>query len=117
MLYTNSLNDIRDCNLFIVTVPTPIYKNKKPDLSHLKDVCSKISKIIKKKDIIIFESTVYPGVTNNFCIPILEKYSNLKEGVDFWWIQSERVNPGDKRHTLRMINKILAYPHSFKNPR
>ena len=83
VLYSNSLNDLKDCNLFIVTVPTPIYKNKKPDLSHLKDVCYKISKIINKKDIIVFESTVYPGLTNNFCIPILEKLSKLKEGVDF----------------------------------
>ena len=115
MLYSNSLNDIRDCNLFIVTVPTPIYKNKKPDLSHLKDVCYKISKIIKKKDIIVFESTVFPGLTNNFCIPILEKSTKFKEGVDFFVGYSpERVNPGDKKHTLRMINKILAYPHSFK---
>ena len=115
ILYSNSLNDLRDCNLFIVTVPTPIYKNKKPDLSHLKDVCYKISKVINKKNIIIFESTVYPGLTNNFCIPILEKSSKLKEGADFFVGYSpERVNPGDKRHTLKMINKILAYPHSFK---
>ena len=83
VLYSNSLNDLKDCNLFIVTVPTPIYKNKKPDLSHLKDVCYKISKIINKKDIIVFESTVYPGLTNNFCIPILEKLSKLKEGGIF----------------------------------
>ena len=114
-MYSNSLNDIVDCNLFIVTVPTPIYKNKKPDLSHLKDVCLKISKIIKKTNIIIFESTVYPGLTNSFCIPILEKVSKLKEGKDFFVGYSpERVNPGDKRHDLKRINKILAYPHSYK---
>jgi len=115
ILYSNSLNDIKNCNLFIVTVPTPIYKNKRPDLSHLKDVCLKISKIIKKTNIIIFESTVYPGLTNNFCIPILEKVSKLKEGKDFFVGYSpERVNPGDKRHDLKRVNKILAYPHSYK---
>ena len=113
--YSNSVNDIKDCNLFIVTVPTPIYKNKKPNLSHLKDVCSNISKIIKKKDIIIFESTVYPGLTNNFCIPILEKASKFKEGKDFFVGYSpERVNPGDKQHDLKNINKIFAYPYKFK---
>ncbi len=115
ILYSNSLNDIKNCNLFIVTVPTPIYKNKRPDLSHLKDVCLKISKIIKKTNIIIFESTVYPGLTNNFCIPILEKVSKLQEGKDFFVGYSpERVNPGDKRHDLKRVNKILAYPHSYK---
>ena len=115
ILYSNSINDLVDCNLFIVTVPTPIYKNKKPDLSHLKDVCLKLSKIMKKTNIIIFESTVYPGLTNNFCIPILEKMSKLKEGKDFFVGYSpERVNPGDKRHDLKRINKILAYPHSYK---
>ena len=115
ILYSNLLKDIKNCNLFIVTVPTPIYKNKKPDLSHLKDVCYKISKIIKKKDIIVFESTVYPGLTNNFCIPIIEKSSKLKEGIDFFVGYSpERVNPGDKKHNLKMIHKIRAYPHSFK---
>ncbi len=115
ILYSNKLNEVRGCDLFIITVPTPIYKNKKPDLSHLKDVCHKISKIIKKKNIIIFESTVYPGLTNNFCIPILEKSSKLKEGLDFFVGYSpERVNPGDKKHTLKMINKILAYPYSYK---
>ena len=113
--YSNSLSDLRGCNLFIVTVPTPIYRNKKPDLSHLKDVCLKISKIINKKTIIVFESTVYPGLTNNFSIPVLEKVSKLKEGKDFFVGYSpERVNPGDKNHNLKNINKILAYPHSYK---
>ena len=72
ILYSSSLKDIKNCKIFIITVPTPIYKNKKPNLTHLKDVCSKISKIINKKDVIVFESTVYPGLTNNVCIPILE---------------------------------------------
>jgi len=112
--FTDSIDLIKNSNLFIITVPTPINKKKQPDLTHLKDVCNKLSKIIKKKDIIIFESTVYPGLTNDFCIPLIEKNNNLKEGVDFYVGYSpERVNPGDKNHTLKNINKILAYPHNY----
>jgi UDP-N-acetyl-D-galactosamine dehydrogenase len=100
--------------LYIVSVPTPILKNKKPDLKHLKDVCINLSKILKKKDIIIFESTVYPGLTNDYCIPVLEKYNKFIEGIDFFVGYSpERVNPGDKKHSLKNINKILAYPHHY----
>jgi len=112
--YTNSLEAIKNYNLFIVTVPTPILKNKSPDLKHLKDVCSNLSKIIKKNDIIIFESTVYPGLTNDYCVPLLEKKNSWKEGLDFFVGYSpERVNPGDKNHDLSKINKILAYPHTY----
>lgn len=112
--YTNKLKKITKCNLFIVTVPTPIFSNKKPNLKHLNDVCKKISKVLKRKDIIIFESTVYPGITNDFCTKILEKRSKFVEGKDFFVGYSpERVNPGDKNHGLKNINKILAYPHSF----
>ena len=112
--FTDSIDLIKNSNLFIITVPTPINKKKQPNLTHLKDVCNKISTIIKKKDIIIFESTVYPGLTNDFCIPLIEKNNNLKEGVDFYVGYSpERVNPGDKNHTLKNINKILAYPHNY----
>jgi len=113
--YTNSLKLLKNSNLFIVTVPTPIHKNKNPDLRHLKDVCEKLSKILKHNDIIIFESTVYPGVTNDYCILLLEKKSNLKEGKDFFVGYSpERVNPGDQTRSLNKINKILAYPHSYQ---
>ncbi|MDA9133973.1 nucleotide sugar dehydrogenase [Candidatus Pelagibacter ubique] len=113
--FTNSIDLIKKSNLFIISVPTPINKKKQPDLTHLKDVCNKLSKIIKKKDIIIFESTVYPGLTNDFCIPLIEKKNNFKEGVDFYVGYSpERVNPGDKNHTLKNINKILAYPHNYR---
>ena len=95
--FSNLIEDVMNSNIYIVTVPTPIYQNKKPDLSHLKDVCLNLSKIIKKDDIIIFESTVYPGLTNDYCIPILEKSNKLKEGEDFFVGYSpERVNPGDK---------------------
>jgi UDP-N-acetyl-D-galactosamine dehydrogenase len=112
--YTTIVDKVKSCNLFIVTVPTPVFPNKKPNLGHLKDVCLKISKILKKKDIIIFESTVYPGLTNDFCIKILEKKSKLIEGKDFFVGYSpERVNPGDKKHSLKNINKILAYPHHY----
>jgi len=112
--FTNELKKISTCNLFIVTVPTPIFLNKKPNLKHLNDVCNKISKVLKKKDIIIFESTVYPGITNDFCTKILEKKSKFSEGKDFFVGYSpERVNPGDKKHGLKNINKILAYPHSY----
>jgi len=113
--YTNSIKSLKKSNLFIVTVPTPIHKNKKPDLRYIEDVCKKLSKIIKLNDIIIFESTVYPGLTNDFCIPLLEKNNNLKEGRDFFVGYSpERVNPGDKDHILKKINKVLAYPHKYK---
>ena len=106
--FTTDINYLKDTNVYIITVPTPINKKKQPDLNHLKDVCNKLSKIIKKNDIIIFESTVYPGLTNDFCIPLIEKNNNLKEGVDFYVGYSpERVNPGDNNHTLKNINKIL----------
>ena len=112
--YTNSLEKIKNSNLYIVTVPTPILRNKTPDLKHLKDVCNILSKVIKKNDIIIFESTVYPGLTNDYCVPLLEKKNLWKEGLDFFVGYSpERVNPGDKNHDLNKINKILAYPHTY----
>lgn len=114
VFFTNSKNKIKNYNLFIVAVPTPIYENKKPNLSYLKNVCNTISKILKRKDIVIFESTVYPSVTDEFCIPILENKSKLKHGLDFFVGYSpERVNPGDNKHGLKKINKILAYPHEY----
>tara|TARA_Y100000816_G_C26102876_1_gene585037 strand:- start:1749 stop:2954 length:1206 start_codon:yes stop_codon:yes gene_type:complete len=113
--FQSNLNKVSSSNLFIVTVPTPIFKNKKPDLSHIKKVCIDISKIVKKGDIVIFESTVYPGVTENICIPIIEKNCALKNGKDFYVGYSpERVNPGDRKHQLNKINKILAYPYNYK---
>ncbi len=112
-IFTTSIRKLKNYNLFIVAVPTPIYNNKKPDLRHLNNVCNMLSKILKTNDIIIFESTVYPGITNEFCIPILQKKSKLTEGVDFFVGYSpERVNPGDSKHALKKINKILAYPHN-----
>ena len=114
VFFTDSKNKIKDYNLFIIAVPTPIYVNKKPNLGHLRNVCTMLSTILKVNDIVIFESTVYPSVTNEFCIPILEKKSKLIEGVDFFVGYSpERVNPGDNSHGLKKINKILAYPHEY----
>jgi UDP-N-acetyl-D-galactosamine dehydrogenase len=115
IFFTNDVFKSKRANFFIVAVPTPISKSKYPDLSHLKKVSENISKILKKGDIIFFESTVYPGVTNNLCKTILEKKSKLIEGKDFFIGYSpERVNPGDKNHSLKKIDKILAYPHQFK---
>ena len=111
---THSIKDIRECNIFIVCVPTPINIKKKPDLSPLISACKMLSKILKKKNIIIFESTVYPGTTKDVCIPLLEKYSRLKlKKKEFSVCYSpERVNPGDRKHSLNKINKIIAVPNN-----
>ena len=101
--------DIKECNFFIVCVPTPVFKNKKPDLKPLKEVSKLIGKYIKLGDVIFFESTVYPGVTNYLTKNILEKKSKLKNNKDFWTGYSpERINPGDKNKTIQKINKIVA---------
>lgn len=115
LFFTSSKNKLKEYNLFIVAVPTPIYENKKPDLSHIGNVCKMLSKILKLNDIVIFESTVYPGVTEDFCVPLLQRYNRLKIGKEFFVGYSpERVNPGDKSHDLKKINKILSYPYTFK---
>ena len=108
--FTFNLSKIKDCNVFIITVPTPVFKDKRPDLTHIKDVCLKLSKLIKPNDIIIFESTVYPGLTEKLCIPILEKNNSLKNGKDFFVGYSpERVNPGDNKHSISKIKKIISF--------
>ncbi|MDA7473161.1 nucleotide sugar dehydrogenase [Candidatus Pelagibacter ubique] len=110
---TNNIKDIEDCNFYIVAVPTPILKNNDPDLNIIKDACKKIGKILKKDDIVFFESTVYPGVSNNICRKILEKNSKLKNNKDFSIGYSpERINPGDSKHTIANINKIVAFSHT-----
>ncbi len=107
--------DIKNCNFFIICVPTPIFRNKKPDLKPLKKVSNLISKYIKSGDIIFFESTVYPGVTNYLVKNILEKKSKLKNNKDFWTGYSpERINPGDKNKTIKKINKIVAIKSNDK---
>ena len=110
LFFTQSKNDLKDCNIFIATVPTPIDSKKKPDFSALLSVCKIIGPLLKKKDIVIFESTVYPGATEEICGPELEKHSKkLKCGQDFFLGYSpERVNPGDKVHTIDKINKVVS---------
>ena len=110
LFFTQSKNDIKDCNIFIATVPTPIDSKKKPDFSALLSVCKIIGPLLKRKDIVVFESTVFPGATEEICGPELEKHSKkLKCGQDFFLGYSpERVNPGDKVHTIDKINKVVS---------
>lgn len=106
---TYDMADLKFANCFIVTVPTPIDKFKKPDLKPLFHASKIISKILKKKDLIIYESTVYPGCIEEECVPILEKFSNLRFNHDFFCGYSpERINPGDKKHTISNIKKITS---------
>ena len=107
--FTTNTEDIADCNIFIVTVPTPIDKNKKPNLNPLRESSKLIASILKQGDIVIYESTVYPGVTEDICVPILEKHSSLIFNKDFYCGYSpERINPGDKEHRLASIKKVTA---------
>ncbi|WMI65146.1 nucleotide sugar dehydrogenase [Aestuariibaculum sp. YM273] len=106
---SSNLEDIKTCNHYIVTVPTPIDKNNKPDLAPLYRSTESIAKVLKKGDIVIYESTVYPGVTEDECIPILETISGLKFNEDFFAGYSpERINPGDKLHTVDKILKVTS---------
>lgn len=103
------INDIKDCNYFIVTVPTPVDKNNRPDLTPLYKSSETVGKVLKKGDIVIYESTVYPGVTEEECVPVLEKISGLKFNLDFFAGYSpERINPGDKEHTVEKILKVTS---------
>ena len=107
--YTTKIEDLKDCEIYIVTVPTPIDNNKKPDLTPLKQSSKMIGDILKKNDIIIYESTVYPGATEEVCVPILEKQSKLKFNEDFFCGYSpERINPGSKEHKLTNIKKVTS---------
>lgn len=106
---TNILSDIKDCNTFIVTVPTPTDKNNRPVLTPLYKASESVGKVLKKGDFVIYESTVYPGVTEDECVPVLEKVSNLKFNQDFFVGYSpERINPGDKEHTVAKILKVTS---------
>ena len=107
--FTNIDTKINDCNIYIITVPTPLLKNKKPDLINLINASKMVSKYLKKDDIVIYESTVYPGVTEDICGQILSKKTNLILNKDFFLGYSpERINPGDKKRTLSNIKKIIS---------
>ncbi|WP_306540418.1 nucleotide sugar dehydrogenase [Dysgonomonas sp.] len=104
-----NLEDISDCNYYIVTVPTPVDKNNRPDLTPLYRASETVGKVIDKGDIVIYESTVYPGATEEDCIPVVEKISGLKYNIDFFAGYSpERINPGDKEHTVEKIKKVTS---------
>ena len=107
--FTTNLNDLKNCNIFIVTVPTPIDKYKKPDLNPLEKATEAIGSILKKGDVVIYESTVYPGATEEVCVPILEEQSGLFFNKDFYCGYSpERINPGDKEHRISTIKKVTS---------
>ena len=102
-------NDLEDVDFFIISVPTPINKDKTPNLNPLKSASKTVAAYLKKSSIVVFESTVYPGVTEEICVPILEKGSGLKFNVDFHVGYSpERINPGDKEHTITKIKKVVS---------
>ncbi|MGB8375014.1 MAG: nucleotide sugar dehydrogenase [Salegentibacter sp.] len=104
-----SLEDIQDSNYYIITVPTPVDKNNRPDLTPLYKSSETVGKVLKKGDVVVYESTVYPGVTEEECVPVLEKFSGLKFNEDFYVGYSpERINPGDKEHTVEKILKVTA---------
>ena len=107
--FTSDHNEIQNCNVYIVTVPTPVDKYKQPDMNPLSSASRIVGGKLQKNDIVIYESTVYPGATEEFCVPILENESNLIYGKDFFCGYSpERINPGDKKHTLKNIIKVTS---------
>lgn len=106
---TADIDDIRDCNFYIVAVPTPVDNDNKPDLTPLYNASETVGKVISKGDIVVYESTVYPGVTEDECIPVVERVSGLRFNVDFFAGYSpERINPGDKLHSVEHIKKVTS---------
>jgi UDP-N-acetyl-D-galactosamine dehydrogenase len=107
--FTSELSDLADCNVYIVTVPTPIDAHKRPDLTHLVEASHSVGKVLKAGDVVIYESTVYPGSTEEDCVPILEKVSGLTFNKDFFAGYSpERINPGDRLHRVATIKKVTS---------
>lgn len=106
---TSNIEDIKDCNFYVVAVPTPVDENNNPDLTPLYSASKTVGQVISKGDIVVYESTVYPGVTEDECIPVVEKVSGLKLNIDFFAGYSpERINPGDKLHTVEKIKKVTS---------
>lgn len=106
---TTSLDDIRQCNFYVVAVPTPVDENNRPDLLPLVVASETVGKVISKNDVVVYESTVYPGVTEEECLPVVERVSGLRFNVDFFAGYSpERINPGDKEHTVEKIKKVTS---------
>lgn len=106
---TSNLEDIRDCNFYVIAVPTPVDRNNRPDLTPLISASETVGKVISKGDIVVYESTVYPGVTEEECLPVVERVSGLKFNLDFFAGYSpERINPGDKEHTVEKIKKVTS---------
>jgi UDP-N-acetyl-D-galactosamine dehydrogenase len=107
--YTTDIEQLKSCNIYIVTVPTPIDSNKRPDLTPLEKASETVGKVLSKGDIVIYESTVYPGATEEVCVPILERHSGLTFNKDFYCGYSpERINPGDKEHRVTTIKKVTS---------
>ena len=106
---TSDIDDIKDCNFYVVAVPTPVDENNRPDLKPLLKASETVGEVISKDDIVVYESTVYPGVTEEECIPVVERISGLKFNTDFFAGYSpERINPGDKEHTVEKIKKVTS---------
>ncbi len=106
---TTEVEKIKDCNFYVVAVPTPVDDKKKPDLTNLKEASATVGKVISKGDVVVYESTVYPGCTEDECVPVIEKESGLKLNADFYAGYSpERLNPGDKLHTVENIKKVTS---------
>src|SRR5690606_3522439 len=107
--FTNSLDELREATFFVVAVPTPVDEHNVPDLTPVLRASETIGKVVKKGDYVVFESTVYPGCTEDDCLPVIEKLSGLKNVVDFKLGYSpERINPGDKHHTLSSVVKVVS---------
>ena len=106
--FSTNIADIEKCNIFIVTVPTPIDRHKNPDLNPIIEASKTVGSVLKKEDKVIYESTVYPGATEEVCVPVLEQQSGLEFNVDFYCGYSpERINPGDKEHSVTTIIKVI----------